>query len=65
MRALRLVIILLALGAAAPVAAQTAYPEVMTLEQAAEFLAVKRAYLGQLAGWGQVPGRQIGSQMSF
>ena len=65
MRALRLVIILLALGAAAPVAAQTAYPEVMTLEQAAKFLAVKRAYFGQLAGWGQVPGRQIGSQWRF
>lgn len=37
----------------------------MTLEEAAQFLRLNQAELGQLAAWGQVPGRQIGAQWRF
>ena len=64
-RGVRNAILALALWAAPPAFAQSAYPEIMTLEQAAAFLGINRAVLGQLAGWGQVPGRQIGAQWRF
>lgn len=53
------------LGMAQPAAADQPWPEVLTLDEAALYLRVDRAELGQLAAWGQVPARRIGSQWRF
>lgn len=65
LRGFRLSIYVLALGASSPAFGQSAYPEIMNLEQAAAFLGMSRAELGQIAAWRQVPVLQIGPQWRF
>ena len=65
LRGLRYSIFALALWAASPAMAQSAYPEIMTLDEAAAFLGMNRVELGQLAAWRQVPAGRIGSQWRF
>jgi excisionase family DNA binding protein len=40
-------------------------PDVLTLEQAAEFLQVEPAALAELAGRGEAPGRRMGDEWRF
>ena len=65
LRGIRLSIFALVLCAASPVAAQSAFPEIMNLDEAAAFLGINRVELGQLADWRQVPASRIGSQWRF
>ena len=62
---LRLALFGFVLWLAQPAAALPDTAEVMTLHEAAAFLRIDRAALGQLAAWGQVPGRRIGAQWRF
>ena len=41
------------------------FPEILTLEQAAEFLQISTRTVQRLVRDGQMPGRQIGSQWRF
>ncbi len=48
-----------------PALQPSAWPEVMTLEEAARFLRVSPAELSQLADWRQVPGHRVGAYWRF
>ena len=48
-----------------PALQPSAWPEVMTLEEAARFLRVSPAELAQLADWREVPGRRVGAYWRF
>jgi len=41
------------------------YPEIMTMEQAAEFLQVSTRTIHRMVSQGKMPGRQVGSQWRF
>lgn len=42
-----------------------AYPEILTMEQAAEYLQVSTRTLQRMVADGRIPGRQVGSQWRF
>lgn len=65
LRGFRLSIVAFVLAVASPAFAQSAYPETMTLDEAAAFLGMSRVELGQLAAWRQIPARRIGFQWQF
>jgi len=44
---------------------QTEFPEILTIEQAAEFLQFSTRTIQRLAKTGEIPGRQIGKQWRF
>ena len=41
------------------------YPEILTMQQAAEFLQVSTRTLQRMVTKGEIPGRQVGSQWRF
>ena len=41
------------------------YPEILTMDQAAEFLQVSRRTIQRMVKAGEIPGRQVGNQWRF